>query len=327
MGLPTDLSLITTNMTPAKLARVCAALDRESPHRADIKWNETTELAGYLHAKFTLHGETYTLDEEFEMVKSMYLEPCRRQPAGPFMSVVRGTSGTGKGTRVCQVLEYLKTKFEPTTLNFEFEGKTKQYGICFEDLKLIFIGTTTKSNKSGLSSWSSMDYIHSTVKKAENARPIAKSWIEKGYSLVLEGEPMMQSDKFRPLFMQPYFGVARFLMPHYWYQNREQYDERIMGRSGKLAGDSGWGRNESYKREYERTLEELQELELDATGCTLLPHDAPLEGYGASLLAYLGRADLIDEFVRWTAENPMLRSIGGGNPLATTNNVFDIFGA
>lgn len=246
-------------------------------------------------------------------------------PHDNFMAVIRGTSGTGKGTRVCQVLEFLKTKFEHHPVMFEFEGKTKQYGIAFPDLTVIFVGTITTSNKSGLSSWSSMDYIHSTVKKAENARPIAKGFLEQGYSLVLEGEPMMQSDKFRPLFMYEYYGVSRYLMPHYWYQNREQYDERIMGRSGKLAGDSGWSRNESYRREYERTLEELDTLGLDTSGCTLDPHDAPLEQLGASLLVYMDQAALIGDFVEFTHAHPMLRSIDGGNPLATTKNVFDIF--
>ena len=241
------------------------------------------------------------------------------------MAIVRGTSGTGKGTRVCQVLEFLKTKFASEIAEFNFEGKTRQYGVAFPALKLLFVGTVTKSNKSGLTSWSSMDYIHSTVKKAENARPIAKEFLDKGYSLVLEGEPMMQSDKFRPLFMAPYYGVERFLMPHFWYQDRSQYDERIMGRSGKLAGDSGWSRNESYKREYERTVEEAAELGLDSCLIELFPHDAPLDLVGVQLLVYAGHHALVDEFVAWTAANPMLRSVNGANPLETTKNIFDIF--
>lgn len=243
-----------------------------------------------------------------------------------FMAIVRGTSGTGKGTRVCQILEFLKTKFDHHPVNFEFEGKTKQYGVAFPELMLLFVGTQTTSNKSGLASWTSMDYIHSNVKQCALARPIALSWLDQGYSLVMEGEPMMQSNWFRPKDASPYYGVKSFLMPHYMYDRREDYDARIIGRSGKAAGDSGWSRNESYRREYEKTIQEAEEIGI-AEQCliTLDTHDASLEHFGLMLLNFMGRQDLTDEFRYWTAENPMLRSVGGPNPLATTKNVFSFF--
>lgn len=318
MAFPTDLSHVETNLSVVKFARVVDAL---ANRKSDVKWSDHIMFAGESSCKFTLDGETYELVESYELVTHLTLTADK----SPFMAILRGTSGTGKGTRVCQILEFLKTKYEPVVKNFEIEGKTKQYGLAFEELKLLFVGTVTKSNKSGLASWSSMDYIHSTVKKSELARPIAKGFLKEGYNLVLEGEPMMQSNWFRPLSMVPYYGVSRFIMPHYWYEDRSQYDERIMGRSGKLAGDSGWSRNDSYRREYEKTLDEAKALEIDTCMIELYSHEAPLEHFGVQLLAYLGRFELIDEFVAWTAQNPMLRSVQGGNPLATTKNVFDLF--
>lgn len=321
MAFPEDLSSINTNLSPTKLERIVNLIKDKA--NGLVKWEEIVLNGGECSASLVLNGERYDYHESFEMATSLYL--CAPKATDQFMAILRGTSGTGKGTRVCQILEFLKTKYEPVPKNFEFEGKTKQYGLAFEELKLLFVGTVTTSNKSGLSSWSSMDYIHSNVKKCELARPIARQYLREGYSLVLEGEPMMQSNWFRPLSMHPYYGVARYLMPHYWYQDRSQYDERILGRSGKLAGDSGWGRNESYKREWEKTVEEAEELGLEDCHAELLPHDAPLEQFGAQLLAFMGRVDMIEEFVAWTAQNPMLRSVAGGNPLATTKNVFDLF--
>ncbi|AKJ73623.1 hypothetical protein SP38_21 [Salmonella phage 38] len=96
--------------------------------------------------------------------------------------VVKGTSGTGKGTRVVQFIEWLRTKLEPTELTYTIGDKTRPFGLKFEELKLIFVGQYTVSNKSGLASWTSMDAIHAATGSGDIARDLVKGWLAQGYT-------------------------------------------------------------------------------------------------------------------------------------------------
>ena len=104
--------------------------------------------------------------------------------------VVKGTSATGKGTRVVQFIEWLRTKLEPTELTYTIGDKTRPFGLKFEELKLIFVGQYTVSNKSGLASWTSMDAIHAATGSGDSARDLVKGWLAQGYTLVCEGESL-----------------------------------------------------------------------------------------------------------------------------------------
>lgn len=282
------------------------------------------------------------------------------------MVVVRGSSGTGKGTRVCQFLTYLQEKGHHwEEVKFEWEGKERTFGTFFPDLKIMFIGMFTRSNKSNLTSWTSMDYIHALVSKTEKARHLLSSmWTDPQVTFVVEGEPLMASDKWRPLFLQPFHKLKRFLFLTFMYTDREEYDERIVGRSGKVAGEAGWSRNVGYESEWRRTSEELMELGMVASDVDheafidpktghvsfnrMLPHDAPLSAVGDSIMEFLG-LDCLDplDFSRDCRERPVLRRIGETDPLAgrvpekqpkqpkqpklkepapsTTRSVFDLF--
>lgn len=262
--------------------------------------------------------------------------------------VIKGTSGTGKGTRVVQFIEWLRTKLEPTELTYTIGDKTRPFGLKFEELKLIFVGQYTVSNKSGLASWTSMDAIHAATGSGDIARDLVKGWLAQGYTLVCEGEPLMLSDKWRPEWMFKNYPIESLSLLYFAYPDRYQYDARIRGRSGKEAGDSGWSRNESYSKEFEKSKAEMLALGFtvavdDYSGqdilykapevntqefltrqqseLTVLPFDAPLWVVGNAICHQI-RSELREvdmrtkDFYAYCETNPMTREVGGQDPLA-----------
>lgn len=258
--------------------------------------------------------------------------------------VVKGTSGTGKGTRVVQFIEWLRTKLEPTELTYTVGDKTRPFGLKFGELKLIFVGQYTVSNKSGLASWTSMDAIHAATGSGDIARDLIKCWLVQGYTLVCDGEPLMLSDKWRPGWMFKNYPIESLALLYFAYPDRYQYDARIRGRSGKEAGNSGWSRNESYSKEFEKSKAEMLALGFtvavdDYSGqdilykspnefltsqqseLAVLPFDAPLWVVGNAICHQI-RSELREvnmdtkDFYAYCETNPMTREIGGQDPLA-----------
>lgn len=260
--------------------------------------------------------------------------------------VIKGTSGTGKGTRVVQFIEWLRTKLEPTELSYTIGDKTRPFGLKFEEMKLIFVGQYTVSNKSGLASWTSMDAIHAATGSGDIARDLVKGWLAQGYTLVCEGEPLMLSDKWRPEWMFKNYPIESLSILYFAYPDRYQYDARIRGRSGKEAGDSGWSRNESYSKEFEKSKAEMLALgwvvavndysgqdliyaPLEAntqefksperSEIAILPFDAPLWTVGNTILWQLrqiGHRLESKDFYGYCETDPMTREVGGQDPLA-----------
>uniref|UniRef100_A0AAU8KYA4 Thymidylate kinase n=1 Tax=Serratia phage Kevin TaxID=3161161 RepID=A0AAU8KYA4_9CAUD len=253
------------------------------------------------------------------------------------MIVIKGTSGTGKGTRVVQLIEFLRTKYEPVVREYGVGNKTRPFGLVFEELKLMFVGQYTRSNKSGLTSWTSMDAIHAAVGKGEIAREFLSQYLADGYTLVCEGEPLMLSDKWRPEWMVKHYGLEKLSMLYFHYEDRDQYDARIIGRSGKKAGDGGWARNVSYPKEFEASRNEMnalldvEEVHRSDTNSiysntsrgevcgeiALVPHDAPLRIVGFMILGAIGKKmEFQDEFSDFCDQHPMCRGVDGTDPLA-----------
>lgn len=226
------------------------------------------------------------------------------------IAVLLGTSGTGKGTRVSQLQKFFIHKFgDPEIVYFENKGKKKQHGAYFPDVDTYFIGTWTISNKSGLESWTSMDYINSSTGKTDLSIELTRT-TAKG-NVILEGEPMMLSNKYRPEFMVPHYNLKGLLFSIYNYSNREDYDERILGRSGKKAGEGGWSRNDSYNKVLGKVIEEERKLGLPDFKFRANKHnfDALITQFGKEYLEFIDRSDLIKDFLDYSEENTTLRNI------------------
>lgn len=245
-----------------------------------------------------------------------------------FISVLKGPSATGKGTRVSQLIEFLKRIEVPKKIVLLVEGHTFEAGLAFPEQGFFFIGTYVVSNKSSLTSWSSMDMVHSTVKSAEAGRECIHKVCEEALAtskqnhacVVLEGEPMLLSDKFRPAFMSAEYKPSHLDISYFGYTERSQYESRIMGRSGKPGGDSGWSRAAGYFSDFTKSKEEAAQL--DGTQCHLSFHeyDETYWLWGSHLLNKLGFVS--SDFVAWSKENPMLRSVDGQDPLRKTKKLW-----
>jgi hypothetical protein len=229
------------------------------------------------------------------------------------MHILKGASGTGKGTRVSQLIEWLKTQETPIV----WTPQKKPFGLLFPKHGFMFIGCYTESNKSGLTSWSSMDMVHATVKTADAGREIlrrAKEYaIENSsfdtVSLVVEGEPMFLSDKYRPKFISEFYEPDNLYMSYFVYASREQYDQRIRCRSGiDKGGDSGWSRADGYPKEFEKSKQEAVLLDKPSCFITMHQFDEEVSLWGSIALNRQGFDP--KEFEIWSEKNKMLRSIG-----------------
>jgi len=243
------------------------------------------------------------------------------------MAVLKGASGTGKGSRTSQLIEFLKTKEQPVHFLSE-KRPSSSWGLLFKKFGIMFIGCYVESNKSGLTSWTSMDMIHATVKKAEIGREVIKEAIgfmltnteNENTCLVLDGEPMLLSDKFRPSFIEQEYKPDHLMISYFMYKDREEYDQRIMGRSGVKGGDSGWSRVAGYSSDFNKSKEEA--VSLDATQCHISMHnfDETIWKWGSDLLTLLKIPSL--EFSSWAQNNSMIREIGKADPLKKTKKLW-----
>jgi hypothetical protein len=122
---------------------------------------------------------------------------------------------------------------------------------------------------------------------------------------------MLLSNKYRPEFMVPHYDLSGLMFSIYNYSSREDYDKRIIGRSGKKAGEGGWSRNSSYDKVLPKVNAENENLALENFNFKANKHnfDAPITQFGEEFLDFIGRGDLISEFLEYSKENNTLRSI------------------
>lgn len=237
------------------------------------------------------------------------------------LHILKGGSGAGKGTRVCQLMEYLKSAgYNSETLTKEIEGKQRAIGKLFPGIGLFVPGKYNISNKSNLTSWNGVDYLHSSFKKAEIVRNMLKEIVEE-YNIehmILEGEPMFLSDKYRPQFLDEFYNPDHIEITYYIYDSREQYDERIIGRSGKKAGDTGWERCQQYSKEM---VTSVNESAIVGQKCRVTGTVASEEAYifalnwATKFNNMVGPIIDTSNLVEWCKANPMLRTVGESDPL------------
>ena len=145
---------------------------------------------------------------------------------------LKSTSGTGKGTRVNQLLHFLRNKgFSLETITMKEISESKKYfgqyrlypvAIYCKELNLIVLGKYVKSNKSQLYSLNGMDSLDFDV-------CVDLLDIFSNYNTIGEGYVGCFSDSFAPDMMLGYDNFFYFGME---YANREQFQQRLIGRSG-----------------------------------------------------------------------------------------------
>lgn len=167
------------------------------------------------------------------------------------ISVMRGTSGTGKGTRLNQLIMFLRTREEPEILGFKVQSpksvKFRPYGLYFKSINTLIIGKYVKSPKSGLISFSSTDPIINNLTSYER---ISGLWVW-GYDIVqiilethrdkhviIEGLAGLEKSEFSVEHLLV-MGYKKILNQLFIVDSIEDIRDRTLQRSGKAAGAHG----------------------------------------------------------------------------------------
>tara|TARA_R110002096_G_scaffold118336_1_gene256218 strand:- start:4769 stop:5548 length:780 start_codon:yes stop_codon:yes gene_type:complete len=238
------------------------------------------------------------------------------------LTLVKGTSGTGKGCRVSQLMSFLVMKgydFEEVRHDFLNHSGTKMrnniFGYYFKQLNILFAGRWIKPQKAtGLFSWYSLDSLHSDIGgKGTN------SWMSdhNDKHVIGEGNPLMCGPGKRPIEIEKVSGFDNMFLSYYLFdqEDPESYLHRIMMRTGKHPRTMGaFTANKGFASEHRRSCEELSEL--TNGGKSLVNHhkyDAPIWQFGLDYLVFIGQYELAEEFEDWSQSNTTLRDKEMGN--------------
>lgn len=237
------------------------------------------------------------------------------------ISILKGGSGAGKGTRLCYLIKFLERQYKWDWVDFDLpNGKKFRAGISFPDLDLFIAGDFVKSQKSNLTSWTGLDNYFSKLGGTEGTLSMLKTLSRMAGHLIMEGGPLTLSDKFRARYMRKAYDAENVFSFYFSYNdNEELFLERLRMRSGDKAGCSDETIKKAlvrYEVEYEKSLVETSEGE---GVCRMNPAtDCPSVFLEQFLNEVLGLKIESGELADFCANNSFMREIGRADPLSKT---------
>lgn len=216
---------------------------------------------------------------------------------------VVGCSGTGKSTRVQELIEYLEKTgahtIEPLMLKTSAKPNGVQIGIYFKELNLGIPGKFVE--KDGIKKWQGLDQ---QTAKFGNSNNIER-WISVTslkMNLLIEGAGITASYRYRPDHMFRETEITSSLTICFHYYKLQEYVDRIKYRSGK-ENVSGimFKKNKgfiSHCKSYENELAKLP----DYVDYHLLGYDysEPVHRVGALILLKLASESELQDFCRYS---------------------------
>jgi hypothetical protein len=225
-----------------------------------------------------------------------------------------GTSATGKGTRVSQLLHFLISKydfeFRSTIIIPENDEVAPYYlplGILIPELNTLFLGKIVKSNKSGLLSWSSLDYLHGKLGMDATAK-LVYSQLKNSLNIVQEGYVGSgNSIAYGPVVLSEY--TQSILLIGYDYKGvKSDMMDRIVSRSSKeCKGDAAWSQRSLGSAYIYSCSKQVDLVNNCGVFTRSLEYDAPLTQLGNDWLTFQGEDELQVEFSEWSEDNSTLR--------------------
>lgn len=235
---------------------------------------------------------------------------------------LRGISATGKGTRMYQLISYLRSKFKWTFYSTYLPAYRKKdsngyvptlpinnLGIFFPELNLLIPGRIVKSNKSRLLSFTGADMItagwsHDTLFDINIEFAINYNWLYEGYTGLdnakLNPKWLMEESNEKKLK-----SIDSFFYRFYHHPNKEEMLERFKSRSFHVAkGDAAYGQNENHSTiSYRVVQKELNEL-LDngksiESDISLDESDIDINEFVKSYLMFIGLHELVPDYLNW----------------------------
>lgn len=231
-------------------------------------------------------------------------EATVQQEMGNIVSVIKGVSASGKSSRVYQLLKFFKEcGFKDSIFTYvNMEGKTKEVGILFEEIGTLFIGKEYYTGE--VLRFQGYDVMTGYFLKSEYFSEFIKETC-KNYDIIIEGAGTTQSNRLRPLFLRNELGVDKIFIQYYNYREdqKDEYDKRLILRSGKKADkDTMWDKCRSYNKEYEKSLDEAQQIGGENVFIDYQLFDVPIDDYGIKFLIMKGLEDLVPEFIQFVSD-------------------------
>jgi hypothetical protein len=218
-----------------------------------------------------------------------------------FIVVVKGISGSGKSSRVFQILKYLESKgFTLSDFHYtNYEGKDKIVGVLIEELNFVFIGKVYRTGD--IERWQGYDSVTGSFGKASYFSDFLKENCSK-YSFIVEGAGITQTHRLRPKFLNEEVGFELIMVQYYNYPegDKQSYHDRIIYRSGEKPNkEAMWEKNEGFIKECGWSKEDSKNID-----CVVFENnfDAEIYDLGVKFLQLIGHEKLISDFKQFTTD-------------------------
>lgn len=217
--------------------------------------------------------------------------------------IVKGISGSGKSSRVFQLLKYFEN-LGCKLSDFHYvncDGKDKIIGILVEEFDLIFIGKIYKSGE--VERWQGYDAVTGNFKKASYFSEFLENNLNK-YSFLVEGAGITQTHRLRPKFLKD-LGFKNILLQYYNYplKGKQEYYDRIIYRNGeKPKKDVMWEKNLGFINDYKFSIKEAEECGNINLRVYSNLHDTDIEDFGFKFLDFNDSNEFMEDFVKFTLE-------------------------
>jgi hypothetical protein len=212
---------------------------------------------------------------------------------------LKGVSGTGKGTRVAQLMLFLCDRYNVKINKQKVDSDNEQcVAIEFEEPNIAIIGKVLKS-PCGLLNLEGIDHKHEIK---EYLYDKYKSW-----NLICEGFVLTGSDFFKPQSMLDKYDFKKQMWESYYYDNVEQLQERVTGRSGKRSSGKAFSGNKGIINEFENKIK--PQCEENGFSCGLYKYDEAVTSFGIRYLHFVGLSELFPEFLTFSKRKSALRHI------------------
>lgn len=216
--------------------------------------------------------------------------------------VIKGCSGSGKSSRVFQLLAFFRDLGETILpLSFTINYRRQKVGLILKDQGLALFGKLYKSGK--VERWQGLDAVTGQFKGSSNISSILSEAVND-YNVIIEGASVFDSYRFRPKYLYEECGFDNIFMQYYNYTKtqRDDYIARIVGRTGvPPRKDVMWTKNIAFVRECEKSITDEKEMKNIANRIKVNvgAFDEPIEDFGIFYLTATNQKQYIKKFLRF----------------------------
>lgn len=222
--------------------------------------------------------------------------------------LVKGTSGSGKSTRVYCFLDFLESiglELMPHRW-VNSEGKEKEVGVFIPEFNLVVLGKFYENQ--GVRRWQGLDSVTSRFVNSAGLTDFLVDAGLKRMNVLVEGAGTSVSWRLRPMELVATCEFMNILYVRYDYteEEHEEYYSRVVYRSGKPPkGDSMWRKRHGFGSDFAKSVEEAGLLN-EAGANVILKDEAwnsPVWDLGCNIFEFFGIPEICGEFREYVNNN------------------------